>query len=416
MEALKLALSGLIGTVRERLQTDGNAEWLSLARWVRELSVGLEQLNPSTQEALLQALQGASPFSDGALDALLEAFGAHQKVIGRAAALADRWRYPTPRDLLLANERMSLAPAQYDGEQLERALLLGTLTAPDADASQRAGALYDALNTLQPFAEYNRSVALLAALAFLQANGFRFDLDPAQAAERLAHPEWQPLPVQPADRPDERTFADILESLIDRYRDALGAAEQKLRQAGLVKRDSLPVPVPTEPPLVPGPAFHWRYLTVQDLIWINTEVTGAPQPYNYDGLEEATYYQYSYRQSMDVPLQAARFLWGYLTYRPFAKGNLSTALIAVLTFLEINGHEVHLPAEQAAEWFQAVAQRRKHPLSAIRQIVTLSRGVNTAPVREVAHHLIERYEEAVHSLLDSERPTSAAAQQTGEQP
>jgi len=392
METLELTLNGLIGTVRERLQADGDTTWLSLARWVRDLSVGLSQLNPSTKDALLQALQEASPLSDRTLPALFELFGVHQKAIGRAAALADRWRYPIPRDLLLTNERMCLAPPRYDKERLERALLLGTLLSSNADASQRAGALYEGLSLLQPFAEYNRSVALLAALAFFQANGLRFELDPVQASERLAYPEWQPLLVQPGDRADEHTFIDILDSLLDRYRDALVAAEQKLRQAGLVKHDSLLVLVPTEPSLVPGPASSWRYLTVQDLIWINTEVTGAPQPYNYDRLEEATYYQYSYRQSMDVPLQAARFLWGYLTYCPFAKGNLSTALIAVLTFLEINGYELHLPAEQAMDWLQSVVQRRKHPLSAIRQIIARSsRGVNTQPVREVSHHLIERY-------------------------
>lgn len=341
---------------------------------------------------------------------LLESFGTHQKAIQRAAAQADPWRYPTTRDLLLANERMSLAPPLYDTQRLERALLLGMLTAPDADALQRAGALFDALVTLQPFKEYHRSTALLSALAFLQANGIEFELTPEEAAAML---QTGLVSLQNRSRasdapsliPAHRSplaYPDIVEALVARYRDALSRAEHAINEGQLVKWDALPAPARAELQPAPGPASRWRYLTVQDLIWINTQITGAPQPYNYDRLEEATYYQYSYRQSMDVPLQAARFLWGYLTYRPFAKGNLGTALIGVLTFLEINGYEVHLPAEQAAEWLLSIVQRRKHPLSAIRQIITLSpSGRQPVPVREVAHHLMERYETALHRISGS---------------
>jgi len=359
-------------------------------------------------------LQAVGPLTDGALPALLEVFGAYQKAIQRAAATADRWRYPTPRDVWLANERMSLAPPRYDAERLRRALLLGMLTPPDADAAQRASTLYEALNTLQPFEEYNRSVALLSALAFLQANGFEFKLTPAAAADMLRADQLH-IKTQPG-APSPLAYPDIMEALIAHYRDALSRVERAMNTGQLVKLNALPVPARAEWQPAPGPASRWRYLTVQDLIWINTVITGMPQRYNYDRLEEATYYQYSYRQSMDVLLQAARFLWGYLTYRPFAKGNLGTGLIGVLTFLEINGYEVHLPPERAAEWLLSVAQRRKHPLSAIRQIVTLSSpSRKSVPVREVAYHLMERYEMALHYLEDDPTSTPAATPRTSGQ-
>lgn len=100
-----------------------------------------------------------------------------------------------------------------------------------------------------------------------------------------------------------------------------------------------------------------------------------------------------------MPLQAARFLWGYLKYRPFARGNLATALIATLTFLQINGYETRLPLEHAAEWIEQVALRRKHPVDAIRQIAALAiAGTHPEPLRELAHHLIEHYESALHQL------------------
>ncbi|MCS7066561.1 MAG: hypothetical protein NZL85_09880 [Fimbriimonadales bacterium] len=417
MEAFDTALRELLQTLRQKLIANGAAEWLQLARLARDASIGAERLSPSTQEALLNALQAAHPLAEAALTPLLEAFGAHQKAIQRAAAQVDSWRYPASHDLLLANERMSLAPPLYDSPRLERALLLGTLTPPDADASQRAQALFEAVRILRPFEEYNRSTAFISVLAFLRANGFDLDLTPEQAAERLTASAWQPLTLHPISEPEGRTFSDLIELLVARYRDALGRAERALREQSLVQRDALPARVQAELHPAPGPTSRWRYLTVQDLVWINTQITGTPQPYNYDRLEEATYYQYSYRQSMDVLLQAARFLWGYLTYRPFAKGNLSTALIGVLTFLEINGFEVRLPVERAAEWLLSVAQRRKHPLSAIRQIaIPHPSDTRQLPVRDVAHHLIEQYEMALHRIeADAEHP-STPTRLTVEQP
>jgi prophage maintenance system killer protein len=154
-----------------------------------------------------------------------------------------------------------------------------------------------------------------------------------------------------------------VDALVACYREPLVRTEHALRETRLVRLEQLPDTVRATLQPAPGPSFEWRYLTLQDLIWLNSEITKSPQPYSYDRLEEATYYQYSYRQSRDVPLQAARFLWGYLKYRPFARGNLATALIATLAFLHINGYETRLPVEHAAEWMTQVATRRKHPLT-----------------------------------------------------
>ncbi len=371
-------------------------EWCALARQVYDTYLGWNHLPPALQDEIASAARMALPLSEPSLPALLRLFGSHEKAIGRAAALADRWRYPTAHDLLLANERLSLAPPVVDAERLERALLLARLMAPDGDAVQRADALFRALLTLQPFGEYNHSTAFIVQMAFLQANGYQVEL----AGEPDLEQGCTSASIQPASEPESRTYADLIDALISRYRDALGKAEHLLHERRqLAKRDALPATTPIPTPPVPGPAFRWRYLTVQDLIWLNTEITGAPQPFHYDRLEEATYYQYGYRDSRDLPLQVARFLWGYLTYRPFAKGNAGTALIGVLTLLEINGFEVHLPVEEAAEWLQRVAQRRTHPLRAIRQIIAASpHGRNEQPVREVAHHLIERYKPALLQL------------------
>ncbi len=400
MDALRDTLRELTDSLREKILTDGSPAWLELARWLQAVNTGLDALDESLRGSLLDAFQTARPLNHATLPILLEQFEAHGRAIRRAAVQRDRWRYPTTSDLQLINERVCLAPPECDADRLNRARLLAMLTPPDADALQRATTLFEALNTLQPFREYNASTASIAALAFLGANGFRATLSPDEAAERLLSGEWASLSLQPDESATRFTYADLIEQMIADYRDSLVRAERVIQERQqLAQRDALPTTMPVSPQPVPGPASRWRYLTVQDLIWINTEITGAPQRYNYDRLEEATYYQYSYRQSMDVPLQAARFLWGYLTYYPFARGNLGTALIGVLTFLQINGYDTHLPPDQACDWLLSVARRRKHPLDAIRQIIASSAaGANPQPVREVAHYLIEQYESALHQL------------------
>ena len=51
-----------------------------------------------------------------------------------------------------------------------------------------------------------------------------------------------------------------------------------------------------------------QYLTVQDILWINLQVTKKVQHFNYARLEEATFYQYAYGDSNTLLPQAARFV------------------------------------------------------------------------------------------------------------
>jgi death-on-curing family protein len=89
-----------------------------------------------------------------------------------------------------------------------------------------------------------------------------------------------------------------------------------------------------------------RYLTVHDVIWINTAVTGSTQRYQFDRLENAVYSQYSYGDSRDVLTQAARMLRRLLQDKPFEQGNEWTALVATMTLLQLNGYTLRLDAEE----------------------------------------------------------------------
>ena len=400
---METLLADALRAVRERLlQPDSDTEALrELALLLRDVGLGWAMLPEEVRSTLQSALQSALPLNDGSIQVLLEELSAFQRAIGRAAAQAHMPRYPTPREVQRAYELLCDAPAHVSPQRVEAVLLSAQLTEPNASLSARAEHLIRALYAPQLFPEYNASVATLLGLAFLQANGVVPDLSEIEShtlIQAVVQGATLNLPETVA-APDTRVWGDILEELAVRYREAFLKAEQALQATQLVRLENLPESVRATLQPAPGPSSKWRYLTLQDLIWINSEIMKSPQPYSYDRLEEATYYQYSYRQSQDVLVQAARFLWGYLKYRPFVRGNLATALIATLAFLHINGYATRLPVERAAEWIEQVALRRKHPLDAVRQIaVPALPGRRAEPLRELAHHLIEQYEAALHQL------------------
>ena len=91
-------------------------------------------------------------------------------------------------------------------------------------------------------------------------------------------------------------------------------------------------------------------LTVPDVLWINLQVTGAPQSFDFATLEEGTFYQFKTGVNSDFAGQAARFLTGFHRLSPFAAGNEATAFIGCIAFLEMNGHTLNLSDKEAAGW------------------------------------------------------------------
>ncbi|HTB51120.1 MAG TPA: Fic family protein [Solirubrobacteraceae bacterium] len=107
---------------------------------------------------------------------------------------------------------------------------------------------------------------------------------------------------------------------------------------------------PDEPELV--------YLTLPDvldlyaLIIEATALEGADQLRNRDGLQSALARPetYAHYQSADLALQAAVLAHGIAEGQPFIDGNKRTALVAMLTFLEINGLRVAASDPELADW------------------------------------------------------------------
>jgi prophage maintenance system killer protein len=143
------------------------------------------------------------------------------------------------------------------------------------------------------------------------------------------------------------------------------------------------------------------YLTLQDILWINHEVTGEVLEYKHLQLEEATFGQYGYGGSSNVIDQAATFISAFGRLRPFAAGNRATAFIAVLAFLSLNGYALALEPQNAGSWFDRASGRASDARAAI--LGAIAEGdrqpMDIKPaVRTTVRDLLKTYESAVASL------------------
>jgi len=135
-----------------------------------------------------------------------------------------------------------------------------------------------------------------------------------------------------------------------------------------------------------------HYLTVQDILWINLQITKKQQSFNYARLEEATFYQYAYGQSSSVLSQAARLLAGFSAKKPFANGSEATAFVATMAFLKLNGFDVHLSDESASHWVERASRDASAALQALTDITEEAGDHHGEPdVRDAVHEVIDAY-------------------------
>jgi len=86
-------------------------------------------------------------------------------------------------------------------------------------------------------------------------------------------------------------------------------------------------------------------------------VEAQDQLRNLDGLEGAVARprNYAHYESADFALQAAVLAIGIAETQPFVEGNKRAALAAMLTFIAVNGFELHASQEQRADWIIRVS-------------------------------------------------------------
>jgi prophage maintenance system killer protein len=151
-----------------------------------------------------------------------------------------------------------------------------------------------------------------------------------------------------------------------------------------------------------------EYLTVHDLVWINTVVTGEPAEYDYVTLESVMAGQYSYGDSQNVPAQAAKMLRRLVETRPFAAGNLRTALLAILTFFNANGHATLVSDAEAARILLAVADGEMELMPAVAMLAAPAQSpLKGITLRQLITHECNHHLEALKILADHDGPVAS---------
>ena len=147
-----------------------------------------------------------------------------------------------------------------------------------------------------------------------------------------------------------------------------------------------------------------NYLTVQDLLWIHLQLTKQVAPFQFDLLEDATFYQYGYGKSIDIVAQAGRLLPGFAKKQPFGAGNEAVAFVATLAFLAINGYDTKLSDSEAGAW-AAEGLALDSAAELVRRHFREGHHDDHAPeVSDTVLHVIEAYPKTITNLLKTAAP------------
>jgi prophage maintenance system killer protein len=150
-----------------------------------------------------------------------------------------------------------------------------------------------------------------------------------------------------------------------------------------------------------------HYLTTQDLLWINLQVTRRVNHFKYAYLEEVMAYQYGYGKSTDLFGQAARFSAGFLRLKPFDAGNAGSSFVSLLAFLEINDQVLTEPDDKACGFFMDVVEAPAEAAQRLRDATETSHhdhGDEEPDVQRTVFEILERYPLTVKALEPNFQP------------
>ncbi len=106
-----------------------------------------------------------------------------------------------------------------------------------------------------------------------------------------------------------------------------------------------------------------------------TRQQAADQLRNRAGLEGALArpQQWAYYQQADLALQAAVLIHSIAETQPFIEGNKRTALVSLITFLRLNGHDVQATEDERFHWMLFLATGGSmHTLAAVLRLRLIS--------------------------------------------
>jgi death-on-curing protein len=105
------------------------------------------------------------------------------------------------------------------------------------------------------------------------------------------------------------------------------------------------------------------YLTLEDVLMLYGLIVDAAATQAADHLSKregldgalARLHNYAHYENADLALQAAVLAHGIAEGQHFLDGNKRTALVAMLTFLEINGLRIKAPDRELADWILSLS-------------------------------------------------------------
>jgi death-on-curing protein len=114
----------------------------------------------------------------------------------------------------------------------------------------------------------------------------------------------------------------------------------------------------------PEPTPDLLYLELEDVIGLYADLFGLDDQgaqdrlRNEDGLRSALNRPRTYAHYMeaDIATQGAALAHGIAEGQPFLEGNKRIGLLAIRTFLAINGYDAEAPQEEKADWMISLSR------------------------------------------------------------
>ncbi|MCE9559828.1 MAG: hypothetical protein K8R88_12860 [Armatimonadetes bacterium] len=150
-----------------------------------------------------------------------------------------------------------------------------------------------------------------------------------------------------------------------------------------------------------------NYLSVQDIIFINLQVTKKVCTYKFDALEDASYYQYGYGKSTDLFQQAARFYEGFAKSGAFTEGNAATAFVGLVAFLEFNGRSFKGKDTDSKAKLDALSTDLVAARDELETLTLRDHDHHEASARSCIESVLKRYPKTIAAYLAAENSVVA---------
>jgi len=144
-----------------------------------------------------------------------------------------------------------------------------------------------------------------------------------------------------------------------------------------------------------------RYLTLQDVLWINLQVSKKVHHFQAARLEEAVFCQYSLGIASGLDKQSARLFNGLLKLKAFDFANEATAFVACGALLLANGQEITLTDEQVPAWISPMIHGKVSMAGGISNVISAVELSEHQDMRASIVSILEKYPCSIEQLVEA---------------